>query len=192
MGAFETIFENFKAEKSKYFILLRHSKSSTSAISNVFNGYESCKDNLIYLISEKVFAAIDKSALPDEAKFLPISFKQFSEIIDKSPENSSLKIIENEQLEVIIMSGDVKKYCQLQERKEKNNIIFFFLFAIMLICVLALKGLYFYVSYLFIFKILEMSGMFASIANILLFIVLNMISDKLCDNLIKDLKIKEA
>lgn len=191
MGAFETIFENFKSEKSKYFILLKNASASTSVVSNVFNGYESCKDNLIYLISEKVFSAIDKSALPDEAVFLPISFKQFSEIIENSPETNSLKIIENEQLEIIILSGDVKRYYNQQKKKEKHNFLFFCLFGAMLLCVLALKALYFYVSYLFIFKILGMHGLFASVANILLFIILNMISDKLCDNLIKDLNIKD-
>lgn len=189
MASFETIFENFQKEKSKYFILLKHSSTSTSAVSSVFNGYESCKENLIYLISEKVLAIIDKAGLPEEAKFLPISFPQFAEIINNSPDTSSLKIIENEQLEITIMSGEAKRYYQSQKKKTHNFIVFCLL-GLMMICVLALKALYFYVSYLLVFSILDMHGLWASGANILVFMVLNLISDKLCDNLIKDLHTK--
>ena len=138
----------------------------------------------------KNWAIIDKAGLPEEAKFLPISFPQFAEIINNSPDTNSLKIIENEQLEITIMSGEAKRYYQSQQKKNNHNFIFFCLFGMMLLCVLALKALYFYVSYVLVFSILGMHGLWASVANILIFMVLNLISDKLCDNLIKDLHTK--
>ena len=148
MGTFELIYENIRTNRKQYFILLKKkSASSISPISKVFNGYESCKENLIYLISEKVFSALDKSALPEEASFIPITFQQFSEIIDESPEESSLKIVESETLEIIINSGDVKRYARktAENNLRKKNTLFFFLFAMLLLCVLSLKVLYFYV-----------------------------------------------
>lgn len=189
MGTFEKIYEDFRADRNHYFILLKRSASSSSFISEIFEGYESCKENLIYLISENVFSSLNKETLPIEASFLPISFHQFLKIIEKSPDTSSLKIVETNGLEIVIKSKDVKRYANIKRpRQKKQDKIFAGLLAIVLICVLALKALYFYVSYLFVFNILGMSGLFAVLCCVLFFILLNMISDKLLNNLLQGLK----
>ena len=190
MKSFELMYENFRMNRKQYFILLKKASSSFSPISKVFEGYESCKENLIYLISEKVFKTLDKSSLPNEAKFLPITFKQFSDIIENSPEDSSLKVVESESLEIIIQSGDVKRFARnsLEKKQKKANFVLFCLLGVLLLCVLGLKGLYFYVSYILIFNLLKLTGIFAAASTTLSFLVLNHISDKLFDNVIQDFK----
>lgn len=190
MNSLKIIYEKFRTEQSLYFILLKKSAEVLSITSKIFKGYDSCDSKTIYLISEKVLSNFDKTLLPQDAIFSPISFEQFSEIIENSPDENILRIVDDETLEVTIMIEKVKKYNK--ETIEQDDKFFksllrvlFIVFTTFAIC---LRGIYLYVSYAFIYNILGWNGFLASVANIALFILLNKISDKLLTGFLTNTK----